>query len=355
MSSVPPASPSASDPITTPSPSPVTSAPPTTSYVPSPSADPNPSQPDPTPSPRTSSRRPGGRSTSSSGGPPAPTGTNPGDKGGGEDDSSSSSAPVGAIIGGIAGVLVLGFLIAVFVMRYKKKSRARKRRLDFLGDSADGASHRPVSTQGAGGPSPSPLPGSRPLEMAAMGGSAAVAASPVVGAAAAQHHANDAYDYQQGYQQAAYGGYPEQYSNDQYDPYYAQRQQQQPPQQQGYYVDPQQQQLQQQGYYQDNQFQTQFAPPLPISNNLSLGGGSPSMTHATASPPAYPHPPPSTATGDHHSPHTSFQSSVPAPVPGAGSSYDKNAMIENGYAGTQSSARNPQLVPEPQEGIKVPL
>lgn len=185
-----------------------------------------------------------------------------------------------------------------------------------------------------------------------MGGSTAVAASPVVGAAAAQHHTNDAYDYQQGYQQAPYGGYPEQYSNDQYDPYYAQRQQQQPPQQQGYYVDPQQQQ----GYYQDNQqYQNQFVPPAPISNNLSLGTGSPSMTHATASPPAYPHPPPSTATGDQHSPHTSFQSSAPVPVPGGGSSYDKNAKVESGYAGTQSSARNPQLVPEPQEGIKVPL
>ncbi|KAF9959422.1 hypothetical protein BGZ72_009683 [Mortierella alpina] len=353
MATISTALPTAAEPTTTVAPSPATSAPASASYVPSPSADPYPSQPDPTSAVRTSTKSRGpGKATSTSGSAPEPSGTN-GGKPPGTDDSSS--APVGAIIGGIAGVLVIGFLIAVFVMRYKKKSRARKRRLDFLGDSADGASHRPVSTQGAGGLSPSPLPGSRPLEMAALGGSAAVAASPVVGAAAAQHHANDAYDYQQGYQQVPYGAYPEQYSNDQYDPYYAQRQQQQPPQQQGYYVDPQQQQLQQQGYYQDNQqYQNQFVPPVPISNNLSLGTGSPSMTHATASPPSYPHPPPSTATGDQHSPHTSFQSSVPAPLPG-GSSYDKNAKVESGYAGTQSSARNPQLVPEPQEGIKVPL
>ncbi|CAO3574703.1 unnamed protein product [Mortierella alpina] len=350
MASITSALPTAVEPTSTVVPSSATSAPASASYVPSPSADPNPSQPDPTSSARTTSRRPGGRSTSSSSGTPEPTGTDVPDKNGGN-SKSSSSAPIGAIIGGIAGVLVLGFLIAVFVMRYKKKSKARKRRLDFLGDSADGASHRPVSTQGPGGLSPSPLPGSRPLEMAALGGSTAAAASPVVGATAAQHHANDAYDYQQGYQQAPYGGYPEQYSNDQYDPYYAQRQQQQPSQQQGYYVDPQQQ-----GYYQDSQqYQNQFAPPVPMSNNLSLGTGSPSMTHATASPPSYPHPPPSTATGDQHSPHTSFQSSVPAPVPGGGSSYDKNAKVESGYAGTQSSARNPQLVPEPQEGIKVPL
>ncbi|KAF9926435.1 hypothetical protein BGZ67_008103 [Mortierella alpina] len=351
MATLTPAISTAVEPTSTVVPSSATSAPTSASYVPSPSADPNPSQPDPTSVVRTSSKKPGGKATSTSGGTPEPTGTGSGSPQNG--GSNSSSAPVGAIIGGIAGVLVVGFLIAVFVMRYKKKSKARKRRLDFLGDSADGASHRPVSTQGAGGLSPSPLPGSRPLEMAAMGGSAAVAASPVVGAAAAQHHAND---YQQGYQQVPYGGYPEQYNNDQYDPYYAQRQQQQPPQQQGYYIDPQQHQLQQQGYYQDNQqYQNQFAPPVPIGNNLSLGTGSPSMTHATASPPSYPHPPPSTATGDHHSPHTSFQSPVSAPVPGGGSSYDKNAKVESGYAGTQSSARNPQLVPEPQEGIKVPL
>ncbi|KAG0196101.1 hypothetical protein BGX28_000137 [Mortierella sp. GBA30] len=289
------------------------------------------------------------RATGTSGSNTGPTqgaGDGGGDDGNSNNDNKKPSL-AGPIIGGIAGVLVLGFLVAVFVMRYKKKSRARKRRLEFLGDNQGGAdaSHRPAPAQN-NAPSPSPLSGNRPLEMTVIaGGDGGVAA---LGAAAGHSHRanNDGYDYQQGYQQVPHGGYPEQYGNDQYDPYYAQRQQNQ---QQGYYVDPQQQ-----GYYHDDHhYKNQFTPPVPINSNPSHGTGSPSMTHATVSPKSYPQPPPSTATGGQSSPDTPFHSS--APVPGGPSSYDKNTKIEGGYVGAQSAARNPQLVPEPQEGIKVPV
>jgi hypothetical protein len=43
---------------------------------------------------------------------------------------------------------------------------------------------------------------------------------------------------------------------------------------------------------------------------------------------------------------------VAGPPPG---DYDKYAKVENEYAGTQSHARNPQLVPEDEERIKVPM
>ncbi|KAF9937249.1 hypothetical protein BGZ65_001636, partial [Modicella reniformis] len=150
-----------------------------------------------------------------------------------------------------------------------------------------------------------------------------------------------------GYQQAPYGnGYPDQ-QYDQYDPYYAQHQQQAA---QGYYPD------QQQGYYPpEEQYPNQFMPPVPLGNNngYSQGTGSPSMTHATASPKSYPQPPPSTTTGGYPSPSTLLQSDE---VPGQ-SAYDKHAKIENEYVGTQTQthARNPQLVPEHDDRIKVPL
>ncbi|KAG0218941.1 hypothetical protein BGX31_011466 [Mortierella sp. GBA43] len=43
---------------------------------------------------------------------------------------------------------------------------------------------------------------------------------------------------------------------------------------------------------------------------------------------------------------------VGGPPPGA---YDKFSKVENDYAGAQSHARNPQLVPEHEESIKVPF
>ncbi|KAF9182452.1 hypothetical protein BGZ51_000685 [Haplosporangium sp. Z 767] len=319
---------------------------------PNPSNPSNPSNPTDSTSSATSTTTKKGRpaptkatGTPSNGIDPAPT-NNPEDN----EDGTGKKSIVGPVVGGIAGVLVLAFLIAVFVMRYKKKNGARKRRLEFLGDHDNGAGSDdpavpPAATQSASGASPATA--SRPLEMAAISGGAGAAAT-----AAAAHHRpnnhNDGYDYQQGYQQVPYGGYPDQH--DQYDPYYAQRQQQQQYQQQqyqqqGYYPD-------QQGYYADeNQYQNQYAAPVPLPHT-SQTTGSPSMTYATASPTSYPQPP-SITTGGHSSPRTPLQS-VPVPaVPDM--SYDKNAKVESGYVGVHSTARNPQLIPQPDEGIKVPI
>ncbi|KAG0307137.1 hypothetical protein BGZ98_000956 [Dissophora globulifera] len=159
--------------------------------------------------------------------------------------------------------------------------------------------------------------------MAAIGGSTL---------AASQHH-NDGYDYQQGYQQVPYGGHTEQY-----DPYYDQRQHQA----QGYYAD------QQQGYYpEEQQYHNQYAPSTPHNGtaSVSLGSSSPSTTLVGASPMSYPQPPPAMS-----SPRTSTQSAVPV-APG-GPSYLNNAKVENN---THSPLRNPQLVPENEERIKVPI
>ncbi|KAI1317266.1 hypothetical protein EDD11_008754 [Mortierella claussenii] len=368
----PPPPPSSIPSVTTP---PVTTPPVPSTTQPLPSSvvsttqEPAPTQaPDPTsttakgpkPKPTTSARSSGGNASSTASIGPSPTSSN--SEGDGSNGSGGGKSIIGPVIGGIAGVLVVAFLVAVFVMRYKKKSRARKRRLDFLGDHGSagpgtaaalggagagagagaGTGARPTSAQNSAG-HPSSPGGGRPLEMAAVGAG---------GVAAASHPHNDGYDYQQGYQQVPYGsgGYPDQY--DQYDPYYAQRQQQQ--QGQAYYAD------QQQGYYapdeqqQHQQYQNQFAAPAVPMGAYSQGTGSPSMTHATASPKSYPQPPPSATTGGHSSPRTPLQNAVPVPVPG-GASYDKNAKVESGYAGMNSSARNPQLVPENEERIKVPM
>ncbi|KAG0321193.1 hypothetical protein BG000_003329 [Podila horticola] len=283
--------------------------------------------------------------TSGSGGAPVPT---PGD--GNTDnkgDGSEKKSIVAPVVGAIAGILVLAFFVAVFVMR-KRKAAARKRRLDFLGEGSNnepitsgsagtgaaaaaiGGAHRPSSVSST--PRPSNQAAHRPIEMAGV----AKPQSPPQRASAQPGYNN----YQQGYQQVPYGQgqgdyqYPDQYQyqkqNDQYDPYYAQHQQQQ---QQGYYPD------QQQGYYEypDQQQQNQFVAPGPLAHS------SPSMSNSSA----YPPPPPSTITAAQSSPRT--------PLAQAGSpqaAYDKNT--KEGYAGTQSPARNPQMVPE-DEAIKVPV
>lgn len=267
---------------------------------------------------------------------------------GGDPEKKSIVAPV---VGAIAGILILAFFVAVFVMR-KRKAAARKRRLDFLGEGSNnepitsgsgagtgaaaaiGGAHRPSSVSST--PRPSNQAAHRPMEMTG------VAKSPQRASVQPGYNNN----YQQGYQQVPYGQgqgqgdyqYPDQYQyqnqnqNDQYDPYYAQRQQQQ---QQAYYPD-----QQQQGYYEypDQQQQSQFVAPGPLAHS------SPSMSNSSA----YPPPPPSTITANQSSPRTPL---AQAGAPQA--AYDKNA--KEGYAGTQSPARNPQMVPEPEEAIKVPV
>ncbi|KAF9171476.1 hypothetical protein BGX20_007536 [Mortierella sp. AD010] len=349
--SAPASTSAATQPITT-----TASSTPTSSTLP---VDPNTSTVSPSPAPATDTKTSnggGGKTKTSksygsgtatiSGGPSSSN--TPGDNG---DNNSSNdtqggggSKIIGPVVGSICGVLVLAFIVGVFVMRYRKKSKARKRRLDFLNDHGNtsatitssqhqdspglpaAALARPSTPSGG---RPSNL-GGRPMEMTAVGG----------GMAGAAHVPNEGYDYQPGYQQQAkYGGYQEQYDqNDQYDPYYAQRQNYYPEQQQQY----PQQQYQQQQYqqqYQQQQYPNQFAPPAVI-------GGSPAMTHAST---AYPPPPPSTITGGHSSPRTPQQSNVDV------ASYEKNAISETGYTPNHSQSRNPQLVPENEERIKVPV
>ncbi|KAF9215013.1 hypothetical protein CPC16_002297 [Podila verticillata] len=296
--------------------------------------------------PPKSTKTPKGAGTTGTGTATGPGGSLP--SGGGTIDNdkgeSSSKSVAGPVIGAIAGVLVIGFFVAVFVMR-KRKAAARKRRLDFLGDGnnepitsggtgAIGA-HRPSSISST--PRLSNQAAHRPMEMASVG------AKPLPKLTNSPGYNNNN-NHQLGYQQVPvpYGQgdqyqYPDQqyqYQDGQYDPYYAQRQQQQ--QQQGYYPD------QQQGYYeypdQQQQQQNQFVAPGPLAHS------SPSMSNSSA----YPPPPPSTITATQSSPRT--------PLAHAGapqSAYEKNA--KEGYAGTQSPARNPQMVPEPEEAIKVPV
>ncbi|KAF9349699.1 hypothetical protein BGX34_001642 [Mortierella sp. NVP85] len=258
---------------------------------------------------------------------------------------------LGPIFGGIAAVLVLAFLTFVFVVRYRKKSKARKRRLDFLGDGnhstgglggaaalgggGGGGASSISPPRPSGGGRPSTPSGGRPMEMSAVGAGAS--------------RLNEGYDYEQGYQQVPFGGYPDQH--DQYDPYYAQHQQPA----QGYYPDQQQQGYypdQQQGYYPpEQQYQNQFMPPAHLgannNNGYSQGTGSPSMTHVTASPKSFPQPPLSSAGG--YSAHgTPLQSEV-LPEP----SYEKFSKLESDSIATH--ARNPQLIPENEERIKVPV
>ncbi|KAG9060968.1 hypothetical protein KI688_007797 [Linnemannia hyalina] len=333
--------------------------------VPNPTPEPTSDTPDPsqTGTPKTKNpTRTTSRVTSSATGPATGTATLPGGGGGNgpdQKDGGSGKSILAPVVGGIAGALVLAFLVAVFVMRHRKKNKARKRRLEFLDDHNAGPITSGATTGGAGGAAgshrpdslSSPLPprpatpigrssgpGGRPLEMAAIGGAGAAAAHHHHKQQQQQHQA-DGYDYQQGYQQVPYGGYPDpaqQQPYDQYDPYYAQRQQQQA---QEYYAD------QQQGYYPEAhsyQQQNQFTPEAPVR-------GSPAMTQNTvASNLAYPPPPPSTTTGGHSSPRTTplQQSAVPVPAQG---SFEKGAP----YANSSSAARNPQVITE--DDVKVPM
>ncbi|KAF9275080.1 hypothetical protein BGZ74_004125 [Mortierella antarctica] len=356
-------------PTTTPATIPPASQPTTPSPNPLPTDEPQPGPTSDDPSTKTStSRRPvnspkpgqsggGGGGTTS---PPATggSGNNNNSNGTGTDrtgitDSNTkpdSKSVVGPVVGGIAAVLVLAFLIGVFVMRWRKKSRARKR-LDVLLDQS-GQGHDQITSAlggspnvgGAGKPRPSSIRSSvaRPssvgqMEMAAVGAGAGVEAQQQQQQQQQQyqqqyqHDGYDNYDYQQGYQQVPYGGYQDQY--DQYDPYYSQQQ----PIAQGH---------QPTRYYSETsphlQHQVQGqGQQVPGQHGYT---GSPSMTHSSVSPSSYPQPPASNTAG---SPRTPLQSATAHAAGGPGSAYDRFNKIEmSDYANTQSPARNPQVIPE---------
>ncbi|KAG0022609.1 hypothetical protein BGZ81_008460 [Podila clonocystis] len=387
MSSPPPVS----VPVTTPAPPTNTPAPPpATTPATTPSAPPPTTTPSPVPPPATSdepqppltSDDPSTKTSTSRGTSnthnPKPSGggnggtTNPSVTGGsgnnntgsgtGISDSSKSNSKsaVGPVIGGIAAVLVLAFLIGVFVMRWRKKSQAKKR-LDVLLDQS-GQGHDQItsalggspSVGGAGKPRPSSINSSvaRPsnvgqMEMAAVSASAGVVAQQQQQhqqyqqqqyQQQYQHDGYDNYDYQQGYQQVPYGGYQDQY--DQYDSYYSQQQSMaQGHQPTGYYAET--------SPHLQNQLQGQ-GQQGPGQHGYT---GSPSMTHSSASPTSYPQPPASNTAG---SPRTPLQSATTQSAGGLGSAYDRFNKIElSDYANTQSPARNPQVIPE--ERVKAPM
>ncbi|KAF9404148.1 hypothetical protein BGZ94_004335 [Podila epigama] len=263
----------------------------------------------------------------------------------GQSDPESKSV-VGPVVGGIAGVLVLGFLVSVFVMRWRKKSRARKRRLDILLDPSGQGQDQVSSALGASGAAGAGASEARPTSIQSSPARPSIAGNGqmemtgvAVGGASMAHHYGQQqhqqqqqqqqqydgydgydgygnYDYQQGYPHVVpYGGYQEQY--DQHDPYY----------------NPEQQQQQYQYQYQQQQ-QQHLAGPSAVS---------PPLTHPSASPKAYPPPPASHSAG---SPQTSPQAATTM-------AYDRHNKIEKGdYMNTQSPARNPQVVTE--DGVKVP-
>ncbi|KAG0204051.1 hypothetical protein BGX28_003892 [Mortierella sp. GBA30] len=232
--------------------------------------------------------------------------------------TSSSSSLAGPIVGGIAGVLVVAFLVGVFVMRYRKKNRARQRRLDILLDqngqgqdqvhalglTGDGTTAATGGDAGAVKGSPGPRRPSTHLEMNAIGAGAM--------AAHQQHpYGNEGYenyDYQQGYQQVPYGQYQEQY--DQYDPYYQQ---------------PGGGQLPPVGYY-----HPENSPQLQQQQQLHpYGAGSPSVAHAVTGSPSlasYPQHVPSPLT--------------PQPQQAVGATATTSGEAHVDY--TQSPTRNPQ-------------
>ncbi|KAG0041185.1 hypothetical protein BGZ90_010010, partial [Linnemannia elongata] len=127
------------------------------------SASPDPVQPGTSktkPPPKTSTRA--GSSTT---GYATSTATLPSDSGNdaGQKDGTNNKSIIAPVIGGIAGVLVLAFLVAVFVMRQRKKSKARKRRLEFLDDHNAGPITSGAAAGGAGGAAGRPDSLSSPL------------------------------------------------------------------------------------------------------------------------------------------------------------------------------------------------
>ncbi|KAI8601359.1 hypothetical protein EDD21DRAFT_109222, partial [Dissophora ornata] len=363
------------------------SSPPTSPSTPSTSDNPSPS-PSPTSDPGTGggggSKSPSKTSKSatktSSGNSPSqlPGGTGSGDGGTGSggtgiDGSGNSTSSdstngggskslIGPIIGGIAAVLVVAFLVGVFVMRYRKKNKERQRRLDILFDS-NGQGQDQVQALGLGGADGGAGPnassgkprassihssGARPsthLEMAAIGGGGAALAG-----AAAMHHNNDGYqyDYQQGYNNhVPYGGYQDQYEQyDQYDPYYQQPAQPLPSSQSGAQLPPV-------GYYSEspNLAYSQSAQQQQ-QQHLSYGTGSPSVAQSSVASPqiSYPPPPPATGASPLTPPHQQATTTGGTP----GETYDRFNKIEaRDYANTQSPARNPQIITE--DNVKVSL
>ncbi|KAF9999994.1 hypothetical protein BGZ80_000634 [Entomortierella chlamydospora] len=252
--------------------------------------------------------------------------------GGPSDNDGSSKSLAGPIVGGIAGALVLAFLVAVFVMRYRKKSKARQRRLDILldpeqaqalglsGGSNASGKPRPTSVN-----SPIPKPSTQ-LEMAPITSGPAPP-----GAGGPIHHSDggyNGYDYQQGYQNVSYGGYQDQYEQyDQYDPYY---------QQPIPTAQPVMGQLQPTGYYPDSPRQQQQLAHLQ-QQRQPYGSGSPSICHSSpASQNAYPQQ--IYATGS--SPLVPHQQQA-APA----ESYERFNKVESSdYIASQSPARNPQII-----------
>ncbi|KAF9197380.1 hypothetical protein BGZ49_002213 [Haplosporangium sp. Z 27] len=343
-------------PPTTAAPSPTTT---TSSYV-SPTTDPAATSavsPSPSPSPdqpgsgggsggkQTSSRKPATRTSSSIGSTPVPSsggvGTGNGGNGtggsigGDSSNSGSSKSVVGPVVGSIAGVLVLAFIVAVFVMRYRKKNKDRQRRLDVLLDPNGPGQDRAQalglggSTNTLGKPRPSSIQNlatkpSGQLEMAAIAGGAA--APGIIGGPI--HHADDGYndyDYQQGYQHVPYAGYQDQY--DQYDPYY---QQPMPLAQPGAQMPPV-------GYYPDSPRQRQQLAQQ--QHHQPYGAGSPSMSHSSAPSPSKPYPQPPHVAGS--SPLALYQQATP------NDSYERFNKVESSdYAASQSPARNPQIIPD---------
>ncbi|KAF9431639.1 hypothetical protein BGZ76_011902 [Entomortierella beljakovae] len=231
-------------------------------------------------------------------------------------NGSSSKSIIGPIIGGIAGVLVLAFLVAVFVMRHRKKNKA-KRRLDILLGPGQNQDHSSPITSNK--PRPSSMHGtqqSTQVEMTAIP-SNNTAHSGLGGPAYQTNDGYSGYEYQQGYQNVPYGGYQDQYDQyGQYDPYY-----QQPAAAQ------QASQMPVANYYPESQQQLAHQP---------FGAGSPAISHSSAPSPPKPFPQPPSVTGG--SPYQ--QHLVPEP-------YDKQNKIESGdYASAHSPARNPQVIPK---------
>ncbi|KAF9973709.1 hypothetical protein BGZ73_003009 [Actinomortierella ambigua] len=297
--------------------------------------------------------------------------------------SDDKKFPTVAVVGSLAAVLVLAFLAAVFLMRYRKRKAARKR-LDALLDNGGSSQGQVQSALNNNKPRPESITSSRPsnagpsgpsnAEMTAIGG--AVGAGAAVTAAGSRpginHNANDYYAtgyaaQQHGYGQGQhpYGAYPDQY--DQY----------------GYPVSSQA------GYgyataaavgYGD-QHTHQPHPGQEYPPVSAAGGyyrGSPSMAHATAYPPPPPpttgasprasfHPPPkSVGTPTLSSTVVSGASPMLSDTPGTlyaeavGSqtspALNKVELSEAEKARLATYGRAPQaILPDDQNQIKVPV